>query len=275
MTSACFRKRATILNVNVDFSIMPLGTYATQPALFDINDLFELYTGTTQFDPVYNDIVNTSGGSTYAVESTGLAVTGTYNYVLNAQASTDIQALVVANEDIFGLGLDCSAMPTIDGFWLMDPIQGAPPSVLYVTYDAPGSGPVITSVTATPSTVDNIGFGTITLETTWTHADDLEIEDFGMILQYRTPWMEVVQLTGGIWEKTGTGAYRWYGEWDPPQDQQIGAYDVRFLLTDFTFTDEWGYTVNDDLFTITTPAIEYADFQRFRTREPVAGRLDG
>jgi hypothetical protein len=242
----------------VTLHIQQLGTIPTQTAYFDINDYTTV--NTADYLDIYNDALNIGGGNTYVTESTGLTTAGTYSYNLGSQSVTDVQTRVTAEEDWFGLALDSSAMNPVDGLWLMDPAQGAPVSVLYVTYEAPGSGPVITSVTATPSTQDNIGFGTITFEATWTHADDLEIGDFGMIFSYRTPWQETVQLSGGVWEKTGTGAYRWYGEWDPPQDQQIGAYDVRFLITDFTFTEEWGFAVNDDLFTITTPAIEYADF---------------
>lgn len=251
---------ATIIDVNVDLVITPLGTFPTQPALFDINDLFEIYDDPSKYTAVYNDIMNTSSGNTYATESTGLPVAGTYNYPLGTQAVTDLAAQIAGSETLFGIGLDPSPMSGTDGFWLMDPEQGADPSILYVTYDAPGNAPVITSVTATPATQDNIGYGTITFECTWTDADNQPLEDFGMIFQYRTPWSEEVQLMGGIWEEVSPGSYRWYGEWDPPQDHQIGPHDVRFLIYDQTFTDEWGYAVNDDLFTISSPAVDYEDF---------------
>lgn len=250
---------ATILGANVDFYFQNAPWTPLAPAYFDINDLFTWYDG-TNYTATFDDIMNTTTGNTYGSETSGFTTDGMRNYVLNSQSYTDIETQIAAEEGWFALGLDPSAM-TPNGSWMMDPDYGQDVSVLYITYEAPGTGPVITSVTATPSSVNNIGFDTITFEATWTHADDLELEDFGMIYKYRTPWNTEYQFTsGGIWEKTGVGAYRWYGEVDFPQDHQIGACDVSFLITDFTFTEEWGYTVNDDLFTITTPAVEYADF---------------
>jgi len=250
---------STIMSANVDVSILNVGTYPTGTLYFDINDLFEIVGGpgvTNQ--TIYDDLRNVGGGNTYAAETTGRSTAGTVNYTLSAQAVTDIDAAITGGY-LFGMGFDPQVVTEM--IWSIgNEFGGGTDPVLYVTYDAPGAAPVITSVTATPATADNIGYGTITFEATWTDADNQPLEDFGMIFQYLTPWDEEVQLMGGIWEEVAPGSYRWYGEWDPPQDHQIGPHDVRFLIYDGTFTDEWGYTVNDDLFTITSPAIEYQDF---------------
>jgi len=253
---------AVITDVNVDLAIMPLGTYPTQTLYFDINDLFTLYTSgpPDNYTTTEEDIRNVGGGNTYITETTGLSVTGTYNYDLGTQAETDITTLIAASTTLFGIGMDVSATAAVDGFWLMDASQGAPESILYVTFTAPGNNPVITSVTASPATAENIGMDTITFTATWTDVDDQDLSEFGMIFKYKTIWDEEVQLSGGTWEKTGTGAYSWTGEWDPGQDHQIGVCDVSFMIWDGTFTDTWDYTTNDDLFTITSPAIDYTDF---------------
>ncbi|MBN1295772.1 hypothetical protein JXA80_03265 [bacterium] len=247
---------ATITAANVDVSILNVGTYPTGTLYFDINDLFVQYTGTNQ--NIYNDLRNVGGGNTYAAETTGRSTAGTVNYTLSAQALTDI-GLSISGSYLFGLGFDPQVATEM--IWSIgEEFGGNPDPILYVTYNTPGNAPVITSVTATPASQDNIGYGTITFETTWTDADNHPLEDFGMIFQYRTPWMEEVQLMGGIWEEVAPGSYRWYGEWDPPQDHQIGPHDVSFLIYDGSFTSEWGFTVNDDLFTITSPGIQYQDF---------------
>ncbi|MCD4655726.1 hypothetical protein K8T06_17525 [bacterium] len=245
-------------NVDLHFEGSPWAP-PTVNAYFDINDVFTWYDG-TNYTATYDDILNTTTGNTYAQETTGFMADGTHNYVLDAQALTDI-GTQVAGDGWFGLGLDPTVMAIgTESSWMMDPGYGQDTSILYVTFTAPGNNPVITAVTAVPSSVDNIGFDTITFTATWTDVDDHDLSEFGMIFKYKAPWDEEVQLLGGLWEKTGTGAYSWTGEWDPDMDHQIGAHDVSFLIWDGTFTDVWDYTVNDDLFTITSPAIDYTDF---------------
>lgn len=251
----------SIVSANVDFHFA--GSNWAPPTVncyFDINDLFTWYDG-TNYVATQDDALNATSGNTYAQETAGFIADGTRNYVLDAQAVTDIGTQITGAVGWFGLGLDATVMAIgTESSWMMDPGYGLDTSVLYVTFTAPGENPVVTGVTAVPASQDNIGMNTITFTATWTDVDDHEIGDFGMIFQYRTPWGEEVQLSGGLWEKTGTGTYSWTGEWDPDQDHQIGAHDVRFLIYDGTFTDEFDFTAGDDLFTITSPAIEYADF---------------
>jgi hypothetical protein len=113
--------------------------------------------------------------------------------------------------------------------------------------------------TAEPDLVETLGSGTTEISITWTHGDDLSIDDFKVTFTVRDPGNIqtplITQATNGTngfsIERTDVGTYRAKFTWDPPSDQGLGTYDLYVLVEDLNgFTAVDGFDNNREELTL-------------------------